>query len=65
MEPNGDSWLDQTVTIPSGATAASLNFYYWGTCNDTLSNDWQEVQIQSATGTTLAQAMKVCNTSSA
>ena len=64
-EPNGDSWLYQTVTIPSGATAASLNFYYWGTCNDTISNDWQEVQIQSATGTTLAQVMKVCNTSSA
>jgi hypothetical protein len=64
-EPNGDSWLYQTVTIPSGATAASLNFYYWGVCNDTVSNDWQEAQIQSATGTTLAQVMKVCNTSSA
>jgi Cep192 domain 4 len=64
-EPNGDSWLYQTVTIPSGATAASLNFYYWGACNDTVTNDWKEAQIQSSTGTTLAQVMKVCSTSSA
>ncbi len=64
-EPNGDSWLYQTVTIPAGATAASLNFYYWGVCNDTVTNQWQEAQIQSATGTTLAQVMKVCSTSTA
>ena len=62
-EPNGDSWLYQTVSIPSGATAASLNFYYKGYCADTVSNDWQEAQIQDTTGTTLAQVMKVCNNS--
>jgi hypothetical protein len=60
-EPNGDSWLYQTVTIPSSTTAASLNFSYWGACADTVSNDWQEAQIQSSTGTTLAQVMKVCD----
>jgi hypothetical protein len=60
-EPNGDSWLYQTVTIPSSSTAASLNFAYWAACADTVANDWQEAQIQSATGTTLAQVMKVCS----
>jgi acid phosphatase len=60
-EPNGDSSLYQTVTIPSSTTAASLNFYYWGACADTVANDWQEAQIQSSTGTTLTQVMKVCS----
>ena len=60
-EPNGDSWLYQTVTIPSSTTAASLNFSYWAACADTVSNDWQEAQIQSATGSMLAQVMKVCS----
>jgi hypothetical protein len=60
-EPNGDSSLYQTVTIPSTSVGASLNFSYWGACADTVANDWQEVQIQSATGTTLAQVMKVCS----
>jgi hypothetical protein len=62
-EQNGDSSIYQTVTIPSTSIAASLNFYYWGVCNDTLANDWQEVQIQSASGTTLAEVMKTCSTS--
>ena len=60
-EPNGDSWLYQAVTIPSSTTAASLNFSYWAACGDAVSNDWQEAQIQSATGVMLAQVMKVCS----
>jgi len=60
-EPNGDSSLYQTVTIPSSTTAASLNFHYWGACADTVANDWQEAQIQGSTGTKLAQVMKVCS----
>ena len=43
---------------------ASLNFYYWGVCNDTLANDWQGAQIQNSSGTMLAQVMKACTTSS-
>ena len=62
-EPNGDSWLYQTVTIPSSTTAGSLNFSYWGACSDTVANDWQEVQIQNASGGLLKQVMKVCNNS--
>jgi hypothetical protein len=60
-EPNGDSSIYQTITIPSGATTATLNFYYWASCADTITNDWQEAQIQSSSGATLAQVMKVCS----
>ncbi len=60
-EPNGDSSLYQTISIPSSSTAASLNFYYKAFCADSVANDWQEAQIQSSTGTTLAQVMKVCS----
>ena len=60
-EPNGDSWLYQTVTLPSSTTAASLNFYYKGYCADGVANDWQEAQIQDASGAKLAQVMKVCS----
>jgi hypothetical protein len=63
-QQNGDSWLLQTATIPSNATGASLNYYYWGVCNDTLSNDWQEVQLQNSSGVMLAQVQKTCTTSS-
>jgi hypothetical protein len=59
-EPNGNSSLYQTVIIPSTSVGASLNFYYWGACADTIANDWQEAQIQNTSGVTLAQVMKVC-----
>jgi hypothetical protein len=61
-QQNGDSWLLQSVTIPSTSVGASLNYFYWGVCNDTLVNAWQEVQIQSSTGTVLAQVQKTCET---
>jgi hypothetical protein len=60
-EPNGDSAIYQTVTIPSTSVGASLNFSYWGSCADTVANDWQEAQIQNSSGVTLAQVMKVCS----
>ena len=60
-EPNGDSAIYQTVTIPSTSVGASLNFSYWGSCADTVANDWQETQIQNSSGVTLAQVMKVCS----
>jgi hypothetical protein len=62
-QQNGDSWIYQTVTIPSSSVGASLNMSYWGVCNDTLTNDWQEVQIQTSAGVLLAQALKTCTTS--
>lgn len=60
-EPNGDSSLYQTVTIPSTASTAGLGFYYWASCGDTVSNDWQEVQVQNTAGVILVQGMKLCS----
>lgn len=59
-EPNGNSSLYQTVTIPSTATSATLTFWYWGATADILANDWQEAQVQNSSGTKLAQIVKVC-----
>ena len=60
-EPNGDSSLYQTITIPSTATKATLTFWYWPSTTDTITYDWQEAQVQNASGATLAQIMKVCS----
>ncbi len=60
-EPNGDSSLYQTITIPSTATKATLTFWYWPSTTDTITYDWQEAQVQNASGTMLAQIMKVCS----
>jgi hypothetical protein len=60
-EPNGDSSLYQTISIPSTATKATLTFYYWPATTDTITYDWQEAQVQNTSGTMLAQIMKVCS----
>jgi len=59
-EPNGDSSLYQTITIPSTATTATLTYWYWGATTDRIMYDWQEAQVQNSSGATLAQIMKVC-----
>ena len=60
-EPNGDSSIYQTISIPSTATKATLTFYYWPSTTDTITYDWQEAQVQNTSGTMLAQIMKVCS----
>jgi hypothetical protein len=60
-EPNGDSWVYQSATVPSNAVGASLNFFYYGACAN--ATDYQEVQIQNTSGATLAQVMKLCDNS--
>jgi hypothetical protein len=60
-EPNGDSSLYQTITIPSSATKATLTFWYWPSTTDTITYDWQEAQVQNSSGAPLAQIMKVCS----
>ncbi|HWY21778.1 MAG TPA: hypothetical protein VNX26_11195 [Candidatus Acidoferrum sp.] len=60
-EPNGDSSIYQTITIPSTATKATLTFYYWPSTTDTITYDWQEAQVQNTSGTLLAQIFKVCS----
>ncbi len=59
-EPISDSALYQTVTIPSTATSASLDYYYFAGTTDTIAHDWQEAQIQDNSGNKLAQVMKIC-----
>jgi hypothetical protein len=60
-EPNGDSSLYQTITIPSTATKATLTFWYWPSTTDTITYDWQEAQVQNSSGATLAQIMRVAS----
>jgi uncharacterized membrane protein len=60
-EPNGNDFLYQTITIPSSTTKATLTFWYWPATSDTITYDWQEAQVQNASGTMLAQIMKVCS----
>jgi hypothetical protein len=62
-QPNGDSTLSQTVTIPpTGAT--TLTFWYRpSTADDICSGtgciyDWQEAQVRSTSGQTLASIFK-------
>ena len=61
-EPGGDGWLSQTVTVPSGTS--SLSFWYWPATTDALCSgsgclyDWQEAQIRTTAGATLASVFK-------
>ncbi len=62
-EPLGDSTLTQTITVPSAGTT-SLSFWYWPATADDLCSgsncvyDWQEAQIRSTSGQTLASVFK-------
>ncbi|MGH7686900.1 MAG: exo-alpha-sialidase [Candidatus Dormibacteria bacterium] len=62
-EPNGDSSLTQTITVPSGAS--TLSFWYWPSSTDTITYDWQEAQIRNTSGATLASVFKVCSNAQA
>ena len=61
-EPAGDSWLYQTIYIPTEVTTATLTFYYWPFTNDRLPFDWQEAQIRDTAGNRLAQIFYLCTT---
>lgn len=49
---NGDSWIQQTVTVPTNAT--TLSFWYANNCPDTVQYDWATVEIRNTSGATLA-----------
>ena len=63
IAPAGDSNVSQTVAIPSGTTT-TLTFWYWPATTDELCSgsgctfDWQEAQIRSTSGATLASVFK-------
>ncbi|MGC2112799.1 MAG: choice-of-anchor D domain-containing protein [Candidatus Korobacteraceae bacterium] len=60
-EPNGDSSLYQTITVPSSAVSPALTFWYWPWTSDTIQYDWQEAQIRNSSGTMLAQIFKAAS----
>jgi hypothetical protein len=61
-EPFGESTLSQTITVPPGTS--TLSFWYWPATTDELCSgssckwDWQEAQIRSTSGATLASLFK-------
>ena len=63
IAPAGDSNVSQTVAIPSSGTT-TLSFWYWPATVDDLCSgsactfDWQEAQIRSTSGQTLASVFK-------
>ena len=63
IAPAGDSNVSQTVAIPSGTTT-TLTFWYWPATTDQICSgssctfDWQEAQIRSTSGATLASVFK-------
>jgi len=60
-EPNGDSWIYQTVTVPTTMQHPMLSFWYWPWTDDTIEFDWQEAQIRDGSGNKLAQVFKVAS----
>jgi hypothetical protein len=60
-EPNGDSWLYQTVAIPTNADSPTLSFWYWPWTADVVTYDWQEAQIRDTHGNMLAQIFKLAS----
>ncbi len=64
-EPNGDSFLSQDIALPASFTSATLTFWYWPASQDNINFDWQEAQIQTTSGSPLAQVMKVCQNTQA
>jgi N,N-dimethylformamidase beta subunit-like, C-terminal/Domain of unknown function (DUF4082)/Fibronectin type III domain/Bacterial Ig domain len=62
-EPLGDSTLAQTITVPPSGTT-TLSFWYNPATTDSICSgsscqyDWQEAQIRSTSGTTLASVFK-------
>jgi len=58
---NGDSWMQQTVTVPSAG--GTLTFWYQPHCTDTITYDWERMEIRNTSGTTLATVLNVCSNS--
>lgn len=57
---NADMNISQSVAIP--AAGATLSFFWYPVCWDTIQYDWQTVEIRDAsTNATLATVFKVCD----
>src|SRR5216684_2325769 len=62
-EPNGDSWADQQVQIPSGVSRATLSFWYYAASTDTIQYDWQDAQVRNTNNVTLINIFHMCDNS--
>ncbi|MHB8572180.1 MAG: carbohydrate binding domain-containing protein [Candidatus Dormibacteria bacterium] len=60
---NGDSFIQQTVAVPSGSS--TLTFWYQPHCPDTITYDQETMQVRSTGGTVLATPLNVCSNSGA
>ncbi len=60
-EPNGDSWIYQTITVPTSLHEPTLSFWYWPWSSDTIDHNWQEAQLRDVNGNMLAQIFKVAS----
>jgi Domain of unknown function (DUF4082)/Bacterial Ig-like domain/Fibronectin type III domain/Bacterial Ig domain len=64
LGPAGDSNVSQTVAIPSSGGKTTLSFWYYPATTDDLCTgsgctfDWQEAQVRSTSGQTLASVFK-------
>ncbi len=53
------SSIYQDVTVPAGG--GTLSFWYYPVSPDTITYDWQEMDILNTSGTVLATPLKVCS----
>ncbi len=60
-EPNGDSWVYQTITVPTLMQDPKLSFWYWPWSSDTIEHNWQEAQLRDVNGNMLAQVFKAAS----
>jgi len=60
-EVDGNSSIYQAISIPSTANQATLTFWYWAGCDDTITYAYQEALIENTAGATLATALKVAS----
>ena len=54
---NGDSAMQQTVTVPAGAT---LSFWYQPHCTSLPTTDREQMQVRSTVGAVLATVLDTC-----
>src|SRR5579863_4286896 len=57
-QPDGDSWMYQTITVPTDLVSPTLSFWFWPWSLDSIEYDWQEAQIRDTGGNKLAQVFK-------
>ena len=58
---NGDSTMQQTVTVPAGG--GTLTFWYQPHCPDTLTYDQEQMQVRSTANAVLQTVLNVCSNS--